>query len=103
LVRMDRKSEHAAFGPQPRSHLPPAFAAVGADPGARTDSADTNREFIGHGCFLPKYRLPRFRFPPRVRNVDHHAVGAGPFHLEIAMAAGRHLHIEPRLLLEPLA
>src|SRR5689334_5721294 len=48
-------------------------------------------------------RLLRLCFPPRMRNVDYHAVGAGPLHLEIAMATGSHLHIKPRLLFEPLA
>src|SRR5438874_294771 len=37
-----------------------------------------------------------------MRNVDDYPVGAGPFHLEIAVAAGRHLHTEPLLLLEAL-
>src|SRR5215469_17095476 len=43
------------------------------------------------------------RFPPRMRNVDYDAVGAGPFHLEITVAASSHLHIKPRLFLEALA
>src|SRR5262249_43881278 len=43
------------------------------------------------------------RLPAGVRDVDHHAVGAGPFHLEIAMAASRHLHIPSRLFFHPLA
>jgi hypothetical protein len=38
-----------------------------------------------------------------VRDVDDHPIGTGPFHLEIAVAAGSHFRIEPRLLLEPLA
>jgi hypothetical protein len=29
-----------------------------------------------------------------VRDVDDDAIGAGPFHLEIAVGAGRHLHVE---------
>src|ERR1700747_939155 len=45
-------------------------------------------------------RLSGFGFPAGVRNVDHHTVGAGPFHLEIAVASGSHFHIEPRFLLE---
>src|SRR5580693_8845786 len=47
-------------------------------------------------------RLSGFRFPARVRNVDHHTVGAGPFHLEIAVASGSHLNTEPLFLLEAL-
>src|SRR5215472_2770741 len=43
------------------------------------------------------------RLPPGMRNVDHDIIGAGPFHLKIAMAAGRHLHIEPWLFFQPLA
>src|SRR5438270_6234689 len=50
-----------------------------------------------------RIRLFRLCFPPRMRNVDYHTVGAGPFHLEIAMATGGHLHIKSRLLLKPLA
>ena len=53
LFRMDRETEYAAFGPQTRSHLPPAFAAVGTDPGAGPDGADADREVIGHGSILP--------------------------------------------------
>src|ERR1700739_1671546 len=47
-------------------------------------------------------RLSGFRFPAGVRNVDYNTVGAGPFHLEIAVASGSHFHIEPRLFLEAL-
>jgi hypothetical protein len=53
-------------------------------------------------CFLPT-SLSRFGFPPGVGDIDDHSVWAGPFHLEIAMAAGSHFHIEPRFFLEPLA
>src|SRR5215471_2966179 len=49
-------------------------------------------------CFLPAL-LSRLGFPPGMGDVDHYPVGAGPFHLEIAMAAGRHFLIEPRFLL----
>src|SRR5262245_10663426 len=52
---MHRKSENAAFGPEPRPHLPPAFAAIGAHPCAGTDCADANPELVGHDCFLPKF------------------------------------------------
>ena len=37
-----------------------------------------------------------------MRNVDHHIVGPGPFHLEITMASSGHLHSEPLFLLEAL-
>src|SRR5438874_11761032 len=40
------------------------------------------------------------RLPASVGDVEHHPVGAGPFHLEVAVAAGCHLHIEPRLLFQ---
>jgi hypothetical protein len=34
LFWVDCEAEHAAFGPQSGTHLPPAFTAVRADPGA---------------------------------------------------------------------
>ena len=55
LFRVDREAEHTAFGPQSGPHLPPAFTAVGTDPGAGSYGAGTNREVIGHGCVLPKF------------------------------------------------
>src|SRR5260370_19506274 len=48
----------------------------------------------------PEIRLSGFRFPAGVRNVDHHIIGAGPFHLEIAVASSSHLHPEPLFLFE---
>jgi hypothetical protein len=51
---------------------------------------------------LPPPRNRLFGLPPGVGDVDHHPVGARPFHLEIAVADGRHLHIQPGFLLEPL-
>src|SRR6266542_2409347 len=42
-------------------------------------------------------------FPAGVRNVDDDAVGAGPFHLEIGVAAGRHCRIDMVLRGQPLA
>ena len=54
LPGMNRETEYATFGPQTGSHLPPALAAVRADPGAGSDSADADREVIGHG--LSSYR-----------------------------------------------
>src|SRR5438105_7013223 len=50
-----------------------------------------------------KFALSGLRFPAGMRNVDHHIIGAGPFHLEIAVAAGRHFHIQPLFFLEALA
>src|SRR5262249_41965644 len=55
LLRMDRKAEDAAFRPQTRPHLPPAIAAVRADPGTGADGADANREIAGH-VFPPRPR-----------------------------------------------
>src|SRR6516165_4946248 len=55
LFGVNRKPEDPALGPQPASHLPPALATVGAHPSARSNGADTNREIIGHGCFLPNF------------------------------------------------
>jgi hypothetical protein len=55
LFRVDRQAEHTAFGPQSGPHLPPALTAVRADPGAGSYGAGTDREIIGHGCFLPKF------------------------------------------------
>src|SRR6266851_6723867 len=43
------------------------------------------------------------RFPAGVGDVDHHPVGAGPFHLEVAVAASGHFHIEAVFLGETLA
>ncbi len=53
LARVNGKPEYPAFRPQPRPHLPPALAAVRADPGAGSDGTDANRKIVGHGCFLP--------------------------------------------------
>src|SRR3984893_246896 len=47
-------------------------------------------------------RLSGFRFPAGVRNVDHHTVGAGPFHLKFAVASASYFHIEPLFFLEAL-
>src|SRR5262249_21978845 len=51
LSRVNRKSEHPAFGPKPGPDLPPAFSVVGTDPGAGSDSADADRVVIGHWQF----------------------------------------------------
>src|SRR5947207_3308342 len=42
-------------------------------------------------------------FPAGVRDVDDDAVGAGPFHLEIGVAAGRHRPVDMVLCGKPLA
>src|ERR1700738_744753 len=44
--------------------------------------------------------LPGFGSPAVVRNLVPHPVGAGLFHLEIAVASASHFHIEPLFLLE---
>src|SRR6267378_3750722 len=44
----------------------------------------------------------RQSLPPRVGDVEDHVVRAGPLHLEVAVAAGSHGHVETGLLGEPL-
>src|SRR6516165_12473305 len=53
FLRMDRKAEYAAFGPQTGSHLTPAFAAVRAYPGAGPHGSDADRKVAGHDSTLP--------------------------------------------------
>src|SRR5215469_13551493 len=48
FLRMGREAKNAAFGPQSRSHLTPAFAAVRAYPGAGAHGSDADREVAGH-------------------------------------------------------
>src|SRR5215467_2311409 len=63
LSRMNREPEYAAFGPKAGPHLPPAFPAIGTDPGAGSDRPDANSEVTGHCRLLPKNSLTSASFP----------------------------------------
>src|SRR5262249_10298296 len=76
LARMHGQPKDPAFAPQPALDALPAVAAIGAEPGAAADRADTDRIIRAHRqppCFtgLPSLRGSRrpLRCLPTVRKI----------------------------------
>src|SRR5216684_8218713 len=103
--RPDADREIACHGPvlRSRSVIPGRRAAASPEPiFQRPVFMGSGPDPAGRPGMTPVIASVR-AFPAGVRDVDDDAIGAGPFHLEIRVAAGRHRRVDMILGGQPLA